>query len=139
MLNIEKLKYRSSLLDVLGYICESFRKFVPCDRIQVALLENHCKAFNCGWARLELEDAKVTRGYASLTKAGPIAETLSSGTPCILDDLKAIQIARSTGSSAPDLVGENEIRPHLVHGLGRHAWHVDRVAHDTVEQVPGCW
>jgi len=69
-------------------------RLIPYDRIGFAVLENEGQVVRAYWARSELDEILIRKGYAQPIKDSSLKQIIETGQPRIINDLVAYQASR---------------------------------------------
>lgn len=96
------------LLDeVFNHTFDSFRKIIPYNRIGVSLLVNNGELIRSIWAKSDLEDVKIKKGYtARMTSSSSLQIIIKSNQPRIINDLEKYLSEHPHSDSTRKIVNE---------------------------------
>ncbi|SFP49244.1 diguanylate cyclase (GGDEF) domain-containing protein [Nitrosomonas cryotolerans] len=98
--------------DVLNHIYESFNKFIPYDRMSLALLENEGNTLKLHWVRADYQTLKLCTGYTIPMSDNNLKEIIDTEKSFIINDLESYLESHPESDSARVLF-EEEIRSSL--------------------------
>ncbi|HVP11069.1 MAG TPA: HAMP domain-containing sensor histidine kinase, partial [Phycisphaerae bacterium] len=102
----QKVAARTSLEDVIDFVFESTLRISPCDRIALALLEDHGGRIVSHYAKATYEPLHLKKGYAEDLHGGTLRTVLERRMPRIISDLPRYLAAKPESNSTRLLVRE---------------------------------
>ncbi len=108
---VARINSGMSLAEVLDQVYESFRSFLPYDRIGVATIEDEGRTVLAQCARSAAADIHLGAGFSAPLAGSSLNRLLISGKPRILNDLPAY--AERTGSASTRLIVAEGMRSSL--------------------------
>ena len=108
---VARINAGMSLAEVLDQVYDSFRSFLPYDRIGVATIEDGGRMVRAQCARSAAAEVRLKAGYAAPLAGSSLNQILASGKPRILNDLPAY--AERTGSASTRLIVDEGMRSSL--------------------------
>ncbi len=101
------------LLDqVLDGIYEAFRDLIPYDRIGLALLDESGERVEARWARSDIGEMRLKKGYSAPLAGSSLQDILDTGDPRVLNDLEAY-LRKKPGSQPTRMVLAEGVRSSL--------------------------
>jgi signal transduction histidine kinase len=101
-----KVAARASLENVIDFVFDSTRDISPCDRIGLALLEDHGARIVAHYAKATYEPLMLKKGYAEDLHGSSLRAVLERQTPRIINDLERYLAAKPDSNSTRLLVRE---------------------------------
>ncbi|HOW87617.1 MAG TPA: GAF domain-containing sensor histidine kinase [Candidatus Omnitrophota bacterium] len=95
-----------TLDEVLDDAYHSLREIIPYQRIGFSLLEENDSVLRAYWVRSEASVIKIGKGYSAEMRGSSLEKVLRSGSPRILNDLKAYLRDHPRSKSTKDIVEE---------------------------------
>ncbi|MCX6137223.1 MAG: ATP-binding protein [Ignavibacteriales bacterium] len=92
--------------DVLNQVYDSFKPFIPYDRIGFSLIDDDGATVRARWARAEYPVLHITKGYAAPLEGSSLLTILETGMPRILNDLEAYLREHPDSMSTRHIVAE---------------------------------
>ena len=102
----QKVAARASLENVIDFVFESTRSISPCDRIGLALLEEHGARITSHYAKATYEPLMLKMGYAEDLHGSTLRMVLERRTLRIINDLERYLAAKPDSNSTRLLVRE---------------------------------
>ena len=98
--------------DVCDHVYEAFADLIPYDRIGLALLDHDGRMLRARWARSEIGEPSLVRGFAAPMAGSSLQVILDTGEPRILNDLPRY-LADNPHSESTRLIVEEGVRSSL--------------------------
>jgi len=95
-----------SLDEILDFIFEEIKKIIPCDRIDVAFIEDDNKRMVIQFVKSDYEPVYLKKGFASDIIGGSIQKVFLSGMPSVINDMELHERNNPMSDSAHMLVKE---------------------------------
>ncbi len=92
--------------DVLNSVFDSFRPIIPYDRIGCALIEEKGKIVRAYWARSDVGDMEITKGFSSPLEGSSLQNIIETGQPRIINNLETYLIDHPNSESTQKIVKE---------------------------------
>jgi len=108
-----KVAGSKSLDEVLDFIFTEIRKIIPCDRIDVALIEEDNQRMVIQFVKSDYEPVYLKKGFASDIVGGSIQKVFLSGMPSVINDMELHAKSNPMSESARMLMKEG-IRSSMV-------------------------
>ena len=83
-----KVAGSKSLDEVLDFIFEEIKKIIPCDRIDVAFIEDDNQRMVIKFVKSDYEPVYLKKGFASDIIGGSIQKVFLSGMPSVISDME---------------------------------------------------
>ena len=108
-----KVAGSKSLEEVLDFIFNEIKKIIPCDRIDVAFIEEDNQRMVIQFVKSDYEPVYLKKGFASDIIGGSIQKVFLSGMPSVINDMKLHAKSNPMSESARMLLKEG-IRSSMV-------------------------
>lgn len=108
-----KVAGSKSLDEILDFIFEEIKKIIPCDRIDVAFIEEDNQRMVTQFVRADYEPVYLKKGFASDIIGGSIQNVFLSGMPSVINDMELHAQSNPMSESARMLLKEG-IRSSMV-------------------------
>lgn len=108
-----KVAGSKSLDEVLDFIFTEIKKIIPCDRIDVALIEEDNQRMVIQFVKSDYEPVYLKKGFASDIVGGSIQKVFLSGMPSVINDMELHAKSNPMSESARMLMREG-IRSSMV-------------------------
>ncbi len=95
-----------SLDEILDFIFNEIRKIIPCDRIDVAFIEDDNLRMETQFVKSDYEPVYLKKGFASDIIGGSIQKVFLSGMPSVINDMKLHSLNHPMSESARMLLKE---------------------------------
>lgn len=102
----EKINQGIFIRDVMDYVFDTFRPFIPYDRIGLALLEDGGKSVRAHWARSDSMNVQLEIGYVQEMAGSSLNQILLTEEPRVINDLEAYASAHPESESTRLILGE---------------------------------
>lgn len=102
-----------SLDEILDFIFEEIKKIIPCDRIDVAFIEEDNQRMVIQFVKSDYEPVYLKKGFASDIIGGSIQRVFLSGMPSVISDMELHARSNPLSDSAQMLLKEG-IRSSIV-------------------------
>ncbi len=108
MLNRITTRINHGLLldDILNQVYEDFRSFIPYNRIGFALIDDDCTCVRARWARTDLAEVHLQRGFTAPLAGSSLEMIINTGQPRILNDLEEYLAGKPDSYSTRLIVAE---------------------------------
>jgi hypothetical protein len=84
----DKINAGLLLDEILDHIYDTFRPFIPYNRLGLCLLEKNNTIVRACWARTDSPAPQITKGYEMPIEGSSLKKILETGTPRIINDLE---------------------------------------------------
>jgi signal transduction histidine kinase len=108
-----KVAGSKSLDEILDFIFEEIKKIIPCDRIDVAFIEEDNQRMVIEFVKSDYEPVYLKKGFASDIIGGSIQKVFLSGMPSVINDMELHSKINPMSESARMLLKEG-IRSSMV-------------------------
>lgn len=108
-----KVAGSKSLDEVLDFIFKEIKKIIPCDRIDVAFIEEDNQRMVIQFVKSDYEPVYLKKGFASDIVGGSIQKVFLSGMPSVINDMELHAQSNPMSESARMLLKEG-IRSSMV-------------------------
>lgn len=108
-----KVAGSKSLGEILDFIFEEIKKIIPCDRIDVAFIEEDNQRMVIEFVKSDYEPVYLKKGFASDIIGGSIQKVFLSGMPSVINDMELHSKLNPMSESARMLLKEG-IRSSMV-------------------------
>ncbi len=108
-----KVAGSKSLEEVLDFIFKEIKKIIPCDRIDVAFIEEDNQRMVIQFVKSDYEPVYLKKGFASDIIGGSIQKVFLSGMPSVINDMELHAKSNPMSESARMLLKEG-IRSSMV-------------------------
>lgn len=95
-----------TLDQILNLIYDQFKKYIPYDRIGLALLEDNGNTVRARWSRSEFSETQITVGYTAKMEGSSLRQIIDSGEPRIINDLEEYLKEHPESQSTQKIVSE---------------------------------
>jgi len=102
-----------SLDEILDFIFKEIKKIIPCDRIDVAFIEDDNLRMEIQFVKSDYEPVYLKKGFASDIIGGSIQKVFLSGMPSVINDMELHSLNNPMSESARMLLKEG-IRSSMV-------------------------
>lgn len=102
----EKINAGVYLDDIANHVYDSFREFIPFDRIGLALLDPGDQVLRARWARAEYDATAIARGFSAPVRGSSLERILETGEPRIINDLVAYAASHPESESTARILSE---------------------------------
>jgi len=108
-----KVAGSKSLNEILDFIFDEIKKIIPCDRIDVAFIEEDNQRMVIQFVKSDYEPVYLKKGFASDIMGGSIQKVFFSGMPSVINDMELHAQINPMSESAQMLLKEG-IRSSMV-------------------------
>ncbi len=102
----QKVAGSRSLDEILDFIFDEIKKIIPCDRLDVAFIEEDNQRMVIQFVKSDYEPVYLKKGFASDIIGGSIQKVFLSGMPCVISDMELHAQNNPMSESARMLVKE---------------------------------
>ncbi|MDX9703534.1 MAG: GAF domain-containing sensor histidine kinase [Candidatus Auribacterota bacterium] len=109
---VEKINAGFTTSDILNHIFESFRPYIPYDRIGFSRINEENQTVTALWCRSYSDNVKLDVGYEARLANSTLQDIITTGQPRILNDLEEY-LAKNPSSKSTRLIIEEGMRSSL--------------------------
>ncbi|PKL35886.1 MAG: hypothetical protein CVV44_20430 [Spirochaetae bacterium HGW-Spirochaetae-1] len=99
--------------EILDFIFEEIKKIIPCDRIDVAFIEEDNQRMEIHFVRADYEPVYLKKGFASDIIGGSIQRVFLSGMPSVINDME-LHVRNNPMSESAHMLLREGIRSSMV-------------------------